>query len=220
MGMIAHCTACRWKVIINGGGNKKKYCAHEPTAGRKRARMSDGLMAERQTKSVCLRRKRATVLRLGTGDVIPGMRALPAELRDAQVESALIFLIKLLGNPRFSSYGMFSANSVSEHFHVANFGLTPHPFFFLAPSCNRGRGDPPGNSEAEMRICTRREPQMCFAPRQKGGKQTDIVLIQQREPSPPRPYTKHPCPASSLDAEIACERYSIGPGRMARGHRK
>jgi hypothetical protein len=52
---------------------------------------------------VRLRRKCATVLRLGTGDVIPGMRALPAELRDAQVESALIFLIKLLGNPRFSS---------------------------------------------------------------------------------------------------------------------
>ena len=36
---------------------------------------------------------------------------------------------------------MFSATSVSEHFHVANFGRTPHPFFFLAPSRIRGRGD-------------------------------------------------------------------------------
>ena len=76
-------------------------------------------------------------LRLGTGDVIPGMRALPAELRDAQ-RGALI-LIKL-GIQDFSSYGMFSATSVSERFHVANFGRAPHPFFFLAPSRNRGSG--------------------------------------------------------------------------------
>jgi len=46
---------------------------------------SDGVMAERRP-NLCLRRKCATVLRLGTGDVIPGMRALPAELRDAQDE--------------------------------------------------------------------------------------------------------------------------------------
>jgi hypothetical protein len=37
---------------------------------------------------------------------------------------------------------MFSSRSASEPFHVANFGWAPRPFFFLAPSRNRGREDP------------------------------------------------------------------------------
>jgi len=47
MGMIAHCTACRRKVIINGGGGTKKFLRSWTYGGRKRGR-SDGLMAERR----------------------------------------------------------------------------------------------------------------------------------------------------------------------------
>jgi hypothetical protein len=71
---------------VGGGGEQKKLPA---LGGEEKEQGLMGLMAERRPS---LRRKCATVLRLGTGDVIPGMRALPAELRDAQVErSALIF---------------------------------------------------------------------------------------------------------------------------------
>ena len=77
---------------------------------------------------------------------------------------------------------MFSATSVSEHFHVANFGRTPHPFcsfFFLAPSRNRGRGEP---RELGGRNAHR--------PRQKRDSKTLIVLIQQQGRPQPRSYIK------------------------------
>ena len=76
-------------MIINGEGTKKKkFLRSWANGGEKmssRRLRSDGVMAERRP-NLYLRRKCATVLRLGTGDVIPGMRALPAELRDAQDE--------------------------------------------------------------------------------------------------------------------------------------
>ena len=59
-----------------------------------------------------------------------------------------------------------------------------------------------------------------FRPSAEGGKANRHCSNPAVGTPPPRPYTKSPCPASNLDAEIACERYSIGPGRMARGHRK
>ena len=61
---------------------------------------------------------------------------------------------------------MFSATSVSEHFHVANFGRAPHPFFFLAPSRNRGRGDQ--GTRRQKRVRTEKESWDVFLSRQKG----------------------------------------------------
>jgi hypothetical protein len=135
---------------------------------------------------------------------MPGMRAVPAELRDRP--SALILIkLRILDLAVMES---FSASSVSEYFHVANFGWAPHPFFFLAPSRQRGRGYQgiPDTEIHPRRICFARS----LAPLpSRGGRglagSTSALL------NPIIPFV----PPRASRPEIAWERYPNGPRRMA-----
>jgi hypothetical protein len=66
------CTACRRRFIVNGG-ERVPVTMHQRWG--KRAQADGGDPGE-------LGHAPQWPLRMGTGDVIPGMRALPAELRD------------------------------------------------------------------------------------------------------------------------------------------
>ena len=72
-----------------------------------------------------------------------------------------------------------------------------------------------------MRMHGKRASKVCFALSVEGIANRHCSNPAATGTSPPAFLykTKSLCPASSLDAEIACERYSIGPERMAKGHR-